>query len=232
MISRGTAQRPACVLLLGVGGIAALQWSGWDLRVTDTLYALQDHAWRLRHDALVAGVLHNRAQWLTNVCYVSGLLVALISCLWRPLHAWRRRLIYISLASTLCYGLVMIGKALLPLPCPWDLQRYGGYLPAGGWLQWQTGARHVKGCFPAGHATGGYVVFAWFFAARDAVWPHAHWLWLAAISAGLFLGVVQQVRGAHFLSHDVATATLCWAVCDTLAVLTLPRRERRAGVGS
>jgi membrane-associated PAP2 superfamily phosphatase len=38
-------------------------------------------------------------------------------------------------------------------------------------------------------------------------------LWLAcAVAAGLLLGLVQQWRGAHFMSHTVWSAAVCWAV--------------------
>jgi membrane-associated PAP2 superfamily phosphatase len=37
------------------------------------------------------------------------------------------------------------------------------------------------------------------------------WL-IAALAAGLLLGLVQQLRGAHYLSHTLWTAWICWAV--------------------
>jgi len=37
--------------------------------------------------------------------------------------------------------------------------------------------------------------------------------WLAAaLAAGLVLGVAQQLRGAHFMSHTLWSAWLCWVV--------------------
>ncbi len=224
MSARMIRPTPALVLLLGFACIVILQWSGLDLRLADALYTLQDHAWRLRHDAILADVLHGDVQRLTLTTYLLSLLLGLVACVWSPLRALRRQLIYVALASTACYVVITLGKEILPVPCPWDLRRYGGHLPPGGWLQWQAGAQRVKGCFPAGHAAGGYMLFAWFFAARDTLWPHAAWLRIAALGAGLGLGLVQQVRGAHFLSHDVATATLCWVLCDALATLAFARR--------
>lgn len=40
----------------------------------------------------------------------------------------------------------------------------------------------------------------------------------------LRVAAVQPLRSAHVLSHDVATATLCWAICDALALFALTRR--------
>jgi membrane-associated PAP2 superfamily phosphatase len=35
---------------------------------------------------------------------------------------------------------------------------------------------------------------------------------LIAVLAGLILGLSQQMRGAHFMSHTLWTAWLCWTV--------------------
>ena len=41
------------------------------------------------------------------------------------------------------------------------------------------------------------------------------WRWMA-LAAGLMIGAIfgwtQQVRGAHFLSHDLWTLLICWVV--------------------
>ena len=66
-------------------------------------------------------------------------------------------------------------------------------------------------CFPAGHASAGYAWMAlyFFFLATRPQW---RWLGLAVgIVLGLLFGVVQQLRGAHFLSHDLWTAVICWS---------------------
>jgi len=210
------------VLCGGLAVIALLQWQGLDLRLTDRLFASQGMAWRLRHDPLFANVLHAGVQQASKLGYLATAALAACACFLRRWRPWRRRLLYTLLAMTLCFALVTAGKALLPVPCPWDLARYGGYLPPGGWLQWQSGVAASKGCLPSGHATGGYALFAWYFAARDARCPHAAAVLTLALLAGVALGLVQQLRGAHFLSHDIAAAVVCWSVCASLAGRLLP----------
>jgi membrane-associated PAP2 superfamily phosphatase len=41
------------------------------------------------------------------------------------------------------------------------------------------------------------------------------WLWSAVI-AGLVLGLAQQVRGAHYMSHTLWTAWLCWTAAAVM----------------
>lgn len=38
---------------------------------------------------------------------------------------------------------------------------------------------------------------------------------------GLTFGITQQLRGAHFLSHDLWSAALCWAIAWETARLLL-----------
>lgn len=68
----------------------------------------------------------------------------------------------------------------------------------------------AQACFPAGHASAGYAWLCLYYFAL--LWrPSWRWagLWIG-LGAGLVFGISQQLRGAHFLSHDVATALICW----------------------
>jgi membrane-associated PAP2 superfamily phosphatase len=67
-------------------------------------------------------------------------------------------------------------------------------------------------CFPAGHASAGFAFFGGYFAFRDDA-PGIARLWLgAALLAGLLLGIAQQMRGAHFMSHTLWSGWICWSV--------------------
>jgi len=122
-------------------------------------------------------------------------------------------------------GLVSLLKASSDLDCPWDLARYGGARAYHGLLYAYAGpSAH---CFPAGHASAGYAWLAlfFFFAATRPAW---RWRGLAAgAGLGLVFGIDQQLRGAHFLSHDLFTAMICWAVALGLSRWML--RPRDAG---
>ena len=60
---------------------------------------------------------------------------------------------------------------------------------------------------------------------RDAAW------WLgAALVLGFGLGAVQQVRGAHYMSHTLWTAWLCWTIGGAVWWLAAGRRSTLAGV--
>ena len=46
---------------------------------------------------------------------------------------------------------------------------------------------------------------------RTAAQMATAWLW-TALAVGIFLGLSQQLRGAHYLSHTLWSAWLCWTV--------------------
>ena len=67
-------------------------------------------------------------------------------------------------------------------------------------------------CFPAGHASAGYawVALYFFFLATRPAW---RWRGLAiGLATGAVFGISQQLRGAHFLSHDIFAMIICWGV--------------------
>jgi len=103
-------------------------------------------------------------------------------------------------------------KRLSLSSCPWDLIEFGGtvqYISHWRWGVTDGGPGH---CFPAGHASAGFAfVAAWFVLRRTQ--PRLAWRWLlAACCVGCLLGLAQQMRGAHYVSHTLWTAWICWAV--------------------
>lgn len=64
-------------------------------------------------------------------------------------------------------------------------------------------------CFPAGHASVGYAWVALYYFLRHSR-PHYRYAGLAAgLIGGAILGFTQQLRGAHFMSHDLTTLFIC-----------------------
>jgi len=115
------------------------------------------------------------------------------------------------------------------MDCPWDLLRYGGTHPRVGLFGLRPAGLGRNHCFPAGHASGGYAWLALYFFFL-AVRPGWRWAGLAAGAClGLVFGVSQQLRGAHFLSHDLWTIAICWT---TALALHVAFRRRGGTVGA
>lgn len=207
---------PRDAVFLALGLLAVLAWdaAGLDLGVsrlfgTAVGFALRDH-W------LTEGVLHNGARWLAW-----ALAIVLVVGIWRPLPFARRlsrreRVAWVA-ATLACVILIPLLKRVSLTSCPWSLAEFGG--TASYVSHWLVGVADggPGRCFPAGHATAAFCFLPGYFVLRQAA-PGAARAWLlATLAAGLLLGGVQVVRGAHYVSHSLWTAWWCWAL--SLAML-------------
>lgn len=213
--------------VVGLGLALLLAWdaTGWDLPLA-RLFG-DAHGFARRNDWWLTRVLHDGAR---NASWVLTALLAVMVV--RPLGVMRRLsrrerlgLVLGVVASVVVMSLM---KHASGTSCPWDLQEFGGsarYVSHWRWGVFDGGGGH---CFPAGHASAGLAYLGgWFWLRRAA--PRAAAVWLAsAVVLGLVLGGVQQLRGAHYMSHTLWTAWLCWTVSGAVWWLWQGRRERAA----
>lgn len=182
----------------------------------------------LRENWLLSGLMHQGGRLL------AWLLVLLLSLgLWWPRGflrqlPWSARL-QLVLSCWLAVLTVSLLKGASATSCPWDLREFGGvaqYLPhwAGFW-RGDGGGGH---CFPAGHASAGFAFVGGYFALRDSAPRLARRWLLAALAAGLLLGLGQQLRGAHFMSHTLWSGALCWLSAWALDLVWRAWARRRA----
>ena len=200
---------PALISLALLPLLVAWDFSGGDMKMAviwgeSTGFALRSNWWMVK-------IMHEGARtvgWL--------FLLTLLLGIWRPWGALRS----LSTADRACvFGAVLCALLTITLikgfsetSCPWDLQVFGGLAPyVSHWDFWQRdgGGGH---CFPAGHASTGFAFMAAYFGLKQNK-ATAGWAWLlGALVLGFVLGISQQIRGAHFMSHTLWTAWLCWTV--------------------
>ncbi|MGC1176117.1 phosphatase PAP2 family protein [Polaromonas sp.] len=166
----------------------------------------------LRDDAFLTGVLHEGAK---RVAWVLALLLCV--AVWWPVGGFRRLapLRRFQLAATTLLAVLVVSalKSVSTTSCPWSLADFGSvahYTPH--WTHVFAPDGGSGQCFPAGHAASGFAFVGGYFAFRHTA-PVIARRWLAvSLLAGLVLGLAQQVRGAHFTSHTLWTAFICWCV--------------------
>ena len=196
-----------------------------DLTLAQWIYALEGHEWALREHWLFSEVLHQRGRQFSIALLLLCLILLLASGIRPRLRPYRRVLAYLVISPLIASGVILLGKRSLGVECPWSLQPFGGDLPYTPLLQ-QLFNLGSGGCFPAGHASAGYAWLALYFAAAASK-PQWRYAALAlALGLGLLFGTTQQLRGAHFLSHDIWSLALCWSISALLAALMLaPNRN-------
>jgi len=215
---------PLALMALAAGGWTLLNGDFW---LADALYRAQGQHWALRDEWWLQDVLHEGGRRFSQLAGVLTLAALIASCCHARWQRWRKPLLYLFLAAGLSTGLVSLIKHLSHMDCPWALQRYGGLRPFIGLFEARPADLGRAACFPSGHASAGYAwVALYFFALR--VCPQWRWWGLgAALLAGLVFGFAQQLRGAHFLSHDITTLAISWCVAALLFAWMF-RKEIRA----
>lgn len=213
-------------LLLPLAGLLLLAlWAGLlggDQALADRIYAWEGHAWSLRNAWLTESIIHIAGRDLGLALWLVLLATWLRSASPRSqLHALRRPLGYLLLATMVSCLAVSWIKSWSNMDCPWDLVRYGGRKQFVGLLELRPLGMGRGRCFPAGHASAGYAWMALYFFCLAAA-PRWRWAGLATgVAVGLVFGISQQLRGAHFISHDLYTVGICWLVALLLYVAIL-----------
>jgi membrane-associated PAP2 superfamily phosphatase len=215
----------APLALLALASIVLFVFGG-DRWIADRIYAAEGGRWALRDSFFLTRVLHAGGKALSIVAWLAVAAMALRSKFdagWKHL---RRPLLVLLLSVFATTMLVSILKHATRMDCPWDASVYGGPHPYFSLLQARPAGIKPSGCFPAGQASAGYawVALYFFFASVRPAWRR---IGLAiGIGAGAILGVAQQLRGAHYLSHDLWTLAISWFVALGVHRLSVRRIGR------
>lgn len=202
-------------LLLALALLAALAlWdaSGADLTLARAFGTPEGFPWR--EHWLTARVAHDGGRFLAGL----GLAALVVNVFrpWTPGVPRAQRVLWL--------GVTVAGMSLMPVlkhasltSCPWDLAEFGGHARWVSHWAWGVGDGGAGHCFPSGHATSAVGFLGGWFLLRE---PHPRLAraWLAAVLLlTVVYGTAQMARGAHYASHTLWAAWLCWVL--GLAVL-------------
>lgn len=200
--------RPSWIALASLTFIILWELSGFDLTLAHMMGG--QHGFALRNHWVLTMVLHTGAKYLAWLLILSLCLFIVwpIGALQRLTFARRTQL---AVSAMIAWAFITALKSVNHTSCPWDLHEFGGVAQyVSHWVGWSHGDGGAGRCFPAGHASTGFAFLGGFFALRREL-PRLAQAWVvAALSVGLLLGLSQQLRGAHFMSHTLWTGWLCW----------------------
>lgn len=204
---------PVIALLLLSTVLMAGNGDQW---LADQLFRLEGGQWALKDAWLTSHVIHRGGKKLSVLASIITLAALLRACFSTQRRNIRRPLLYLLLAVALSTGLVSLLKLTTHMDCPWDLSRYGGLRPFVGLFDPRPADMASAACFPGGHSSAGYAWVALYF---FALLLKPAWRWPALIVPlllGATFGLGQQLRGAHFLSHDLWSLGISWLVAVSL----------------
>jgi membrane-associated PAP2 superfamily phosphatase len=205
--------------LAGTAALLALEATDLDRIVQSWFFDPLTGGFPLRYNTFLEVVLHYWTKYV--VALIAGLAIAgfLLSFTVAALRPHRRLLLFVSASIALSTAAVTSLKLVSGKHCPWDLEQYGGLLPYTKLLEPAPPAAASGHCFPAGHASTGFSLLAFYFAGRARCSPRlARAGLILGLSAGLVLGFGRMLQGAHFLTHVLWSGVVCWLVILLLYV--------------
>lgn len=218
----GLPRRWLITPLVLLAALLAMETTGIDRVVSHWFYDAATRTFPLRPTFLFETVLHYWTKYavILATCVMAAAFV--LTYLLPALHRWRQLLLFLALAMALAPLTVTALKQVTDRPCPWDLAEFGGGVPYTHLFEARE-QPHARGlCFPAGHASTGFALMAFFFAAhRESRHVLARTALLGGILAGILLGFGRIAQGAHFVSHVLWSGLVCWLVIVGLYALLM-----------
>ncbi|MBI5431455.1 MAG: phosphatase PAP2 family protein [Planctomycetes bacterium] len=227
--SPGRFYRRQALWLFGLAALVfcVFEFTDLDLAISDRFYSTERHKFPLRYNRWIEAILHEGAKY-PIIAIGGGSLVLFGASFWFE-RVRRHRWTFLFVALCVGLGPFLIGslKHSSFKHCPYDLEMYGGYATYTKLLDPAIPGEKPGGCFPGGHASGGFALMSLYFVWFRTQPRRARWAWLAALVYGNVLGFSRVVQGAHFVSHHLWTALIVWAICLLLYELLLRRRDDR-----
>jgi membrane-associated PAP2 superfamily phosphatase len=198
--------------------IVLFEVTSLELWVQDHFYNFQTKTWMVDDDEFWGRVFFYKGPKIVIVILALALLgLALGRQSWRERisrPAVRRRDLFVVIAVlATAPALIAVGKATTNVYFPSQIRRYGGFAPYvvsfGTYPENDRPAKPGKG-FPAGHASGGFALLS--LAGLAATRRGRIYGLLVGLTAGTVMGVYQMLKGAHYLSHTLVTALVCWLI--------------------
>lgn len=204
---------PAVLLL--VGTLALYEFTNVDLWLQDFCYDFTARRWIVDGNEPVGrAIFYNLPKLGVMVIGVTLLVLALGPARWRDRWAFDRRALWVAVATLATVpALAGLGKNTTNTFCPSEIRHYGGDVPYVKLCEpYPSDDRPARRghCFPAGHASGGFALMslAWLWSSRRARIGGI----ALGLGLGLWMGIYQQLKGAHYLSHTTTTLLLAWIV--------------------
>ncbi|KMM83344.1 phosphatidic acid phosphatase [Pseudomonas taetrolens] len=134
---------------------------------------------------------------------------------------------FVMVAFALSTGVIHYLKSHTSIYCPVETTLYGGAEARKEWFDhfvfW-----HEAGpgrCWPGGHASSAFSLFALYFVARRYRWRHSNVLLAGVIVLGLAYGTTRVLQGWHYMSHTLWAGIFVWLSTLLVALLFYGRSK-------
>lgn len=207
-----------------------------DIKLTNYFYNATTNTFPLDQSLIFETITHKKARLIPNMTGAFAITGSILSFIWPRLknnknkklihfmektriskllifsHRFRRDFLFVAIAFSVSTGCVHFLKSHTGIYCPVETTLYGGKFEKMEWydnfsLLHDVGAAR---CWPGGHASSGFAMFALYFVARRYRSRHAKLILYSAFFLGFVFGTTRVMQGWHYMSHTLWSAIVVW----------------------
>lgn len=204
----------AVTLIYLVSSILFFGFTQTDIWVQSHFYNPFTHQWMVdTNNEVLKFVFYDGIKRLLIIVAVLMLLGSIITWKRHFFKPYRRGVVIVLLSSILVPAVVGSLKAVTNMPCPKNIEIFGGVYPHT--CVWEKYAEkecrlEKQKCWPAGHASGGFALLSLIFLFQNR--RNKIIAGTSAMVIGWGMGTYKMLIGDHFLSHTVITMILAWLI--------------------
>ena len=206
-------------LLVLSGCFLLFEFTHLDLVIQNLFYDPVLNEWAVdRSDSFLRLIFYDGIKILYAL-FVLLLLIVLVFFRNKPIVFKHKQGLLIVLLSAMLVPLTIGSlKAVTNVPCPKNIQLYGGDYPYVRVLAHYPEGFHQDNnikCYPAGHASGGFALMSLFFLFSTR--RSRNIALISAVMMGWSTGSYKMLIGDHFLSHTLVSMLLAWLIILLIA---------------
>ena len=197
---------PLCILAFAVFS----EYSGLDIAIERFFYDAQSQSWPWKSAFITGGILHKGGQDFVILAMAAIFAVLVLSFFVKRLRRCRKGAAYLLVGTLISPAIVAVIKSSTHIYRPSSLVIFGGNMPHIRLFDSVPPGLPVGHAFPGAHSSSGFAFLALYFL-LSFYKPAFRYYGLAfGLGLGTLFSITQEVRGEHFLSHDLVSLVLCW----------------------
>jgi membrane-associated PAP2 superfamily phosphatase len=201
--------------MLIVFTILLFNFTDLDVLIQDYFYNFDTQAWLIdENNAILRIIFYSGFKNTFKIC--AAIMIIVVICLFTnkfsKLNSYKKGLLILFFSCLLVPCLAEI-KHRTNMPCPFQVEHYGGKVPEIKLFERFPKDLVMKSrlrCYPAGHATMGFSLMALYFLFKKQ--RNKNLGLIAGITLGVLTGGYKMLIGDHFLSHTLVTMFAAWLI--------------------
>lgn len=182
-----------------------------DMAFQTLFYKSQLHHWVLdKHDIFFKYIFYVGIKYALILLFLSIFIIRLLARHTQVIEDYKKPITILLLSALLIPMIIDILKIVTNIPCPRDLEYFGGTSMYYKLFDFDSRSQKNFACFPAAHAGVGFILLAFVFFFKKK--KHQCLFFVFALMIGWSMGFYKIAIGHHFLSHTIVSMLIAWLI--------------------